>query len=285
MRLSHDACQAHSGAKGVAIQAVIVHASLRAVGPCGRSELRDVGWEWPLRPTTVDILINTRLADRMDAFDWGDELRTLTGRRVNLRWLTHEDGPDRFTVFGDPDVIRFWSSPPLNDVAGATALIDEIQGLFRARRLYQWGVCSRETGNVFGTCTLFNIDPAHRRAEIVLQLRARLGDRAWPPKRSSCSSDSPSVPSACIVLRRIRILRMFAPCVSSNGRDSSRRDTSASDGITLEGFTMPSFSGSLRTNGEARRDCRETQHGVEGGRALRARHFNAVIVSQIGKLG
>jgi [ribosomal protein S5]-alanine N-acetyltransferase len=102
----------------------------------------------------------------MDAFDWGGELRTLVGRRVNLRPLTHDDASDVLAVFGDPDVMQFWSSPPLHDVAAATALIDGIHRQFHARRLFQWGVCSPETGRVFGTCTLFNVDSAHRRAEI-----------------------------------------------------------------------------------------------------------------------
>ena len=102
----------------------------------------------------------------MEQFDWGNELPTLHGQRVNLRWLTQDDAPEIFTVFGDPEVVRFWSSPPFPDVAAASALIDQIQELFKARRLYQWGICSPETGKVVGTCTLFNINAAHRRAEI-----------------------------------------------------------------------------------------------------------------------
>jgi ribosomal-protein-alanine N-acetyltransferase len=102
----------------------------------------------------------------MESFDWGNELPTLSGRRVSLRWLTQGDAPDVFAVFGDPEVVRFWSSPPFPDVGAAEALIDQIHDLFQARRLYQWGVSSRETGQVLGTCTLFNINAAHRRAEV-----------------------------------------------------------------------------------------------------------------------
>jgi ribosomal-protein-alanine N-acetyltransferase len=102
----------------------------------------------------------------MDAFEWGDKLPTLTGPRVNLRWLSHEDAPALFKIFGDPEVMRFWSSPPLKDLAGAAKLVDEIHELFKARRLYQWGVYRRDGDTVFGTCTLFNVDPVHRRAEV-----------------------------------------------------------------------------------------------------------------------
>jgi ribosomal-protein-alanine N-acetyltransferase len=102
----------------------------------------------------------------MDAFEWGEELPTLSGPRVKLQALNRDDAPDIFAVFGDPEVMRFWSSPPLLHVGGATALIDNIHGLFRARSLFQWGVRSHETGKIIGTCTLFNLNSQHRRAEI-----------------------------------------------------------------------------------------------------------------------
>jgi len=102
----------------------------------------------------------------MAAFDWGNELPKLRGARVSLRWLTHDDAPDVFAVFGDSEVMRYWSSPAMADVGAATALIDEIHECFQGRQLYQWGICSNETDKVLGTCTLFHVSAAHRRAEI-----------------------------------------------------------------------------------------------------------------------
>lgn len=107
----------------------------------------------------------------MTAFEWGDELPRLSGCRLDLRWLRPEDAPAILSIFGDPEVMRFWSSPPLQDLAAAAALIDEIHGLFRSRQLFQWGICSREDGAVIGTCTLYNLDLAHRRGEIGFALR------------------------------------------------------------------------------------------------------------------
>jgi RimJ/RimL family protein N-acetyltransferase len=69
-------------------------------------------------------------------------------------------------VFGDPEVMRFWSSPPLKGLGDAMELVDEIHELFKARRVYQWGVSRDGGGKVFGTCTLFHMDLAHRRAEV-----------------------------------------------------------------------------------------------------------------------
>lgn len=102
----------------------------------------------------------------MIAFGRGAELPRLSGRRLDLCWLTQEDAPAIFSIFGNPEVMRFWSSPPLPDLAAASALIDEIHGLFRTRQLFQWGIRRREDDTVIGTCTLYNLDLAHRRGEI-----------------------------------------------------------------------------------------------------------------------
>jgi [ribosomal protein S5]-alanine N-acetyltransferase len=108
-------------------------------------------------------------------FAWGDELPRLRGQRVELRSLTAQDAPAIFEIFGDPEVMTFWSSPPLPDVAAAAGMIDEIDDLFRTRRLFQWGICRRDGDEVIGTATLWQVDRAHRRAELGIAL----GRRAW----------------------------------------------------------------------------------------------------------
>lgn len=107
--------------------------------------------------------------------EWGDELPTLTGSRLDLRHLTPEDAPAILTIFGDPDVTKFWSSPPLADLAAAREVIADVHRLYDTRQLFQWGICSRETNQVFGTCTLHNVSLPHRRAEVGFAL----GRTAW----------------------------------------------------------------------------------------------------------
>jgi len=107
--------------------------------------------------------------------DWGDELPRLSGRRLGLRWITVEDAPALFAIFGDPEVTRYWSSPPLKDLAAATDLVEEIHEFFRERRLFQWGISTLEDDEVQGTCTLVEIDAINRRAEIGFAL----GRRTW----------------------------------------------------------------------------------------------------------
>jgi len=106
----------------------------------------------------------------MAGYEWGQTLPTLSASRLDLRWLTREDAPALLAIFGDDDVMEFWSSPPLADMPAATALMDEIHRFFAARELFQWGICPRQTNQVIGTCTLLNIDLTHRRAELGIAL-------------------------------------------------------------------------------------------------------------------
>lgn len=95
-----------------------------------------------------------------------DRLPTIDTPRLRLRWLTASDAPSLFTVFGDPEVCRYWSRPPLPDLESAVALQRDIEEHFAARSLFQWGVADRESDRVIGTCTLGSLSAAHRRAEL-----------------------------------------------------------------------------------------------------------------------
>jgi RimJ/RimL family protein N-acetyltransferase len=104
-----------------------------------------------------------------------NEMPTLTTGRLALRQVRDEDAAAVLDVFGDPEVVRYWSSPPLENLADAQALIRQIHGLFRAKTLFQWGIALRSTDVLAGTCTLLHLDLEHRRGEIGFAL----GQRHW----------------------------------------------------------------------------------------------------------
>jgi RimJ/RimL family protein N-acetyltransferase len=93
-------------------------------------------------------------------------LPTLATERLRLRWLLPADVPALFSIFGDAEVCRYWSSPPLADDAAARLLLADIVRGFETRTLLQWGVELRETATVIGTCTLHAMSSEHRRAEV-----------------------------------------------------------------------------------------------------------------------
>jgi RimJ/RimL family protein N-acetyltransferase len=108
-----------------------------------------------------------------------DELPTISTDRLNLRWLTIADVPALYEIFGDPVVCRYWSRPPFSNMAEAAAYQREIVDLFESRTLFQWGIAEAGTDHVIGTCTLANLSPAHRRAEIGFALAQNAWGRGY----------------------------------------------------------------------------------------------------------
>jgi RimJ/RimL family protein N-acetyltransferase len=93
-------------------------------------------------------------------------LPSIEAARISLRWLTEDDVSSLFSIFSDPEVMRYWSSLPLTDIEGARRLLAHIHDSFRQRTLFQWGIARRADDRIIGTCTLFNIDRENRRAEL-----------------------------------------------------------------------------------------------------------------------
>jgi ribosomal-protein-alanine N-acetyltransferase len=108
-----------------------------------------------------------------------DRLPTITTERLRIRWLTAADVPALFAVFGDAEVCRYWSRPPMPDVVAAEALLREIEAYFASRSLFQWGIAERETDAVIGTCTLASLSEEHRRAEVGFALARRAWGRGY----------------------------------------------------------------------------------------------------------
>lgn len=102
----------------------------------------------------------------LPTFEWEGELPVLEGERLKLRGLRESDADDIFSIYSDPEVILYWSSPAYTSVDEALTLIRETQKQFRERSLFEWGAEHTESGRVIGTCTMLNVDISHRRAEI-----------------------------------------------------------------------------------------------------------------------
>jgi RimJ/RimL family protein N-acetyltransferase len=89
--------------------------------------------------------------------------------------LRESDVPDLFSVFSNPQVMRYWSRPAFPSMDDAWELFRDIQQHFQARTLFQWGIAQRTNDRVIGTCTLFHLEKEHRRAEIGFAL----GQELW----------------------------------------------------------------------------------------------------------
>ena len=109
------------------------------------------------------------------SFAWGDAMPRLTAARIVLRPLESRDVAALFEVFSDPQVTRYWSSPPLRDMSAAGGLLQDIRDHFERKTLFQWGVARQVDDVVIGTCTLCRLEAEHGRAEVGFAL----GRRHW----------------------------------------------------------------------------------------------------------
>jgi ribosomal-protein-alanine N-acetyltransferase len=86
--------------------------------------------------------------------------------RLRLRALRADDAAALFEIHADPRFTRFWSAPPWTERAQAEALIAQDQlGLAEGAHV-RLGVERLADAALLGTCTLYNIHPANRRAEL-----------------------------------------------------------------------------------------------------------------------
>lgn len=86
--------------------------------------------------------------------------------RVRLRALTDADAEDLLSVFGDPEVVRYWSGAPWTDVEEARRMLVADRSAFEAGSAIRVGLTLRDEGRVIGTVSLFNRSEPNRRAEI-----------------------------------------------------------------------------------------------------------------------
>ena len=95
-----------------------------------------------------------------------ERLPAINTNRLSLRWISAEDVDDVYTIYSDPEVMRYWSTPPLADRNAASKLVSEIHESFKRRELLKWGIALRRDDTLIGSVTLFHPDFTHRRAEI-----------------------------------------------------------------------------------------------------------------------
>ncbi len=97
--------------------------------------------------------------------DW-ERLPTITTARISLRTISADDVDDFFEIYSNPEVMRYWSAPPLPDRAAAARQITEINETFQRREMLKWGIALTSNNKLIGSVTLFHPDFTHRRVEL-----------------------------------------------------------------------------------------------------------------------
>jgi len=98
-------------------------------------------------------------------------LPLLAGQRVHLRAMRQDDVAELFALQSDPVGMRYWSYPLLTRMEQAKEIFQRNARSARAGESFPWAIAmnpdDRHAGDaLIGTCSLFALDPTHRRALI-----------------------------------------------------------------------------------------------------------------------
>ncbi len=77
--------------------------------------------------------------------------------RVHLRLPVDADAPALLAVFGDPEVMRYWSARPMQGLDEARALVARSHTGFEQGQALQWAIGRRDDDLAIGTVTLFEL--------------------------------------------------------------------------------------------------------------------------------
>ena len=94
------------------------------------------------------------------------DIVTIPTRRLTLRFLTDLDTHALFEIFSHPEVMRFWSSPPLTDLAQVQQMLAGFYEDYSTRNALHLGIERQADNALMGTCTFFHFHVASRRAEL-----------------------------------------------------------------------------------------------------------------------
>jgi [ribosomal protein S5]-alanine N-acetyltransferase len=91
---------------------------------------------------------------------------TLTTPRLAMRPLREDDATGLFAMYSDPEFTRYWSFSAMTRLEQANAQLVRMMEACASGRDLIVAIELRETGQMIGTCTLFNLNEPCRRAEI-----------------------------------------------------------------------------------------------------------------------
>ncbi|MBP6298954.1 MAG: GNAT family N-acetyltransferase [Arenimonas sp.] len=83
---------------------------------------------------------------------------------IRLRGIEENDIERLYTLFSNPQVMRYWSRGPMTNRQEAIDYANTIIEGFATRNVLNWIIADLESDQMIGTCTLYEINPQHARA-------------------------------------------------------------------------------------------------------------------------
>ena len=104
---------------------------------------------------------------------------TLRTKRLFLRPLQASDDVALLAIFSDPQVMRYWSTPPWGSIDQARSMIERATLVMAAGEDLRLGIERADDAALIGTCTLFAFSKQCRRAEMGYVLASHVWGRSY----------------------------------------------------------------------------------------------------------
>jgi ribosomal-protein-alanine N-acetyltransferase len=91
---------------------------------------------------------------------------TLATERLVLRWLTRADAPDQFSLFSDPVVTRYWSTPAWTTLDQAEAFVNAALADYASGEGLRFSILLRDSDTFIGSVKLYDFFDQNRRCDI-----------------------------------------------------------------------------------------------------------------------
>ena len=86
--------------------------------------------------------------------------------RTRLRPLDSQDSEAMYELFSDPETMKYWSTEPVTDIAGAQKMVEDDIDWIKGGKALLWAITLPPSDKVLGKCVLFQFSPENRRAEL-----------------------------------------------------------------------------------------------------------------------
>ncbi|WP_214828157.1 GNAT family N-acetyltransferase [Exiguobacterium sp. s26] len=93
-------------------------------------------------------------------------LPTIETERLRLRQLDVTDAERLFTIFSDPNVLRYYGMEPHTSIVETQQMLAGMLEGIESGAVMRWGIVTKESSDLIGTIGFHNRALRHRRAEV-----------------------------------------------------------------------------------------------------------------------
>lgn len=111
-----------------------------------------------------------RKTDRIQRIGEPTFLPTLSSQRLSLCWIDYADVSGIYHIYSDGQVTRYWSQAAFSHQDDAHIYIESIHHGFDDGKLFQWGICTKGSQKLIGTCSLSDISASQGRAHLEIAI-------------------------------------------------------------------------------------------------------------------